>query len=238
MFGHKPSYKPRAERNSIDAPEFKPSVPGRSGRPGPGRPGTIAGHPRRSEIEHDIAVGVPSRRVAMKYDISKDVVLRYKAKLPQQLKAKRYVGLLRATDDLEQLRIEESDNLLKNLAMQRARLLITQDRAMALRGSRNFSYVAGISGQIHKNLELTGRYLGEFAKRTVQTNVSILIQPEYLKLRAALLQALADYPDAKRAVANVLHEIEGAAAQEPVANGHDRVPAVIEARPIEVQPNA
>jgi hypothetical protein len=54
--------------------EYKPSVLGRPGRPGPGRKGTIEGHPRRGEIEHDSAVGVPSRTIARKYDISKDVV--------------------------------------------------------------------------------------------------------------------------------------------------------------------
>jgi hypothetical protein len=210
--------------------EYKPSVPRRPGRPGPGRKCTIEGHPRRGEIEHDIAVGVPSRTIARKYDISKDVVSRWSKKIPQQLRARRFIGLMKATDDLEKLRIEESDNLLKNLAMQRARLLLAQDRAIAI---EDLSVIARLSGQIHQNLELVGKYLGEFARTTVQTNISLLVTPEYLKLRTALLQALADFPEAKYAVAAVLHDIEGAAAQEPVANGHDKVPAVIEAQPIE-----
>jgi hypothetical protein len=209
--------------------KFKPSVPGKPGVC------TIEKHPRRGEIEHDIAVGVPCRTIARKYDISKDVVLRWSKKIPLQLKAKRYVGLLRAADDLEKLRVEESDNLLKNLAMQRARLLLCQDKAIAL---EDLSAIARLSSQIHTNLELVGKYLGEFARHSVQTNISLLVTPEYLKLRTALLQALADFPEAKYAVAAVLHDIEGAAAKEPVANGHDMVPAVIEARPIEVQPNA
>jgi hypothetical protein len=72
--------------------KFKPSIPGKPGV------SSIEKHPRRAEIEHDIAVGVPSRTIARKYD----------------------------TDDLERLRVEESDNLLKNLAMQRARLLLAE----------------------------------------------------------------------------------------------------------------
>jgi hypothetical protein len=209
--------------------KFKPSVPGKPGV------SSIEKHPRRGEIEHDIAAGVPSRTIARKYDISKDVVLRWSKKIPLQLKAKRYVGLLKATDDLEKLRVEESDNLLKNLAMQRARLLLCQDKAIAL---EDLLAIARLSSQIHTNLELVGKYLGEFARHSVQTNISLLVTPEYLKLRTVLLQALADFPEAKYAVAAVLHDIEGAAAQEPVANGHDRVPAVIEAQPIEVRPNA
>jgi len=191
--------------------KFKPSVPGKPG---------------------DIAVGVPSRTIARKYDISKDVVLRWSKKIPLQLKAKRYIGLLRATDDLERLRVEESDNLLKNLAMQRARLLLCQDKAIVL---EDLMAIARLSGQIHHNLELVGKYLGEFARHSVQTNISQLVTPEYLKLRSALLQALAPYPEAKFAVAAVLHDIEGAAAQEPVANGHDKAPVVIDAEPLEAR---
>jgi hypothetical protein len=90
-----------------------------------------------------------------------------------------------------------------------------------------------LSGQIHQNLELVGRHLGEFAKVSVQTNISLLVTPEYLKLRAALLQALWPFPEARQAVASVLHSIEGAAAQEPVPNGHDKAPVVIDAEPLE-----
>jgi hypothetical protein len=204
--------------------KFKPSVPGKPGV------SSIEKHPRRGEIEHDIAAGVPSRTIARKYDISKDVVLRWSEKIPLQLKAKRYVGLLKATDDLEKLRVEESDNLLKNLAMQRARLLLCQDKAIAL---EDLLAIARLSSQIHTNLELVGKYLGEFARHSVQTNISLLVTPEYLKLRTVLLQALADFPEAKYAVAAVLHDIEGAAAQEPVANGHDKAPVVIDAEPLE-----
>jgi hypothetical protein len=168
--------------------------------------------------------------IARKYDVSRDVVHRWsKTKIPPQLKAKRYVGLLKATDDLEKLRIEESDNLLKNLAMQRARLLLAQDAAIAI---EVLSVIARLSGQIHQNLELVGKYLGEFAKVSVQTSVSLLVTPEYLKLRAALLQALWPYPEARQAVAAILHDTEGAAAQEPVPKGHD---VVIEAQPVEVR---
>jgi hypothetical protein len=186
----------------------------------------IEKHPRRGEIEADIARGVSERVVARKYDISKDSVHRWsKTKIPPQLRAQRYVGLLNATSDLETLRIEESDGLLKNLAMQRMRLLHAQDKAAQ---KDNLLAISYLSGQVHKNLELVGRYLGEFAKHTVQTNISILIQPEYLKLRSALLQALGPYPEAKQAVVSALHQLESTAAQEP--NGHDKVPPMIEAQ--------
>jgi hypothetical protein len=203
--------------------DIKPSVPGRPGV------STIEKHPRRGEIEHDIAVGVPCRTVARKYDLSRDTVLRWSKKIPLQLKAKRYIGLLKATDTLEEVRAQESDNLLRNLAMQRARLLLCQDKAIELEDLM----IARLSGQIHQNLELVGKYLGEFARVSVQTSINLLITPEYLKLGSALLHALWPFPEARQAVAAVLHDIEGAAAQ--ANNGHDRAPVVIEAQPIEVR---
>jgi hypothetical protein len=90
---------------------------------------------------------------------------------------------------------------------------------------------ARLSGQIHQNLELTGKYLGEFARVTTQTQISLLVTPEYLKLRSALLHALWPFPEARQAVAAVLHDIEGVAAQEPAPNGHDKVPVAIAAQP-------
>jgi hypothetical protein len=139
---------------------------------------------------------------------------------------------LKATDDLETLRVQESDNLLRNLAMQRARILLAQDRAI---GIEDLGAIARLSSQIHQNLELTGKYLGEFARVTTQTQISLLVTPEYLKLRSALLRALWPFPEARQAVAAVLHEIEGVAAQEPAPNGQDKAPVMIEAQPIEAR---
>jgi hypothetical protein len=150
--------------------------------------------------------------------------MRWAKRIPPQLKSKGYTYLLKVGSNLELLRLEESDNLLKNLAMQRV--------AIEIQDLTSISY---LSGQVHKNLELVGRYLGEFAKHTVQTNISILVQPEYLRLRSALLQALWPFPEARQAVAAVLHSIEATAAQEPVQNGHDNAPALIDVQPVEAR---
>jgi hypothetical protein len=128
---------------------------------------------------------------------------------------------LRASADLEKLRIDESEGLLQNLATQRARLLLLQDNAM---DTENPGLATQISGAIHRNLELVGKYLGEFAQHQIRTTVSVLVAPEYLQMRAALVRALAPYPDAKAAVAAVLHQIERKVAE--------RAPAMIEAEAV------
>jgi hypothetical protein len=170
-------------------------------------------HPDRGRIEFDLARGVPVRRVAKKYGLHPRACYRYLKKLPPQLRASHTGKMLKAGADLEQLRIDESEGLLQNLASQRARLLIMQDAAM---DTENAGLATQISGAIHKNIELTGRYLGEFASHQIRTEVSVLVQPQYLELRAALVRALAPFPEAKAAVAAVLHRIETKAAERPL----------------------
>jgi hypothetical protein len=176
------------------------------------RKSQIVGHPDQARIERDLALGVPLQRIAKKYSVHKDAAWRHKKHLPPQLKAKLTANVLAPGVDLDKLRIEESEGLLANLAAQRARLLLAQDMAME---AEQLHLVVSTAGQIHRNLELVGKYLGEFAQHHVTTQISILVSPEYLALRAALLRALGPHLEARRAVAAVLHEIEGNAAGRP-----------------------
>jgi hypothetical protein len=185
----------------------KPQSPRRRG---PGRASTIIGHPDQSRIERDLAIGRPLGRIAKKYGVSKDACWRHKAKLPPQLKAALAGNALRSGEDLEQLRIDESEGLLQNLAAQRARLLIAQDAALE---AEQFTIVASLAQGIHRNLELVGKYLGEFSQHSTLTTVSILITPEYLDFRSALLRSLAPFPEALRAVAATISQMEEKAAQ-------------------------
>jgi hypothetical protein len=173
---------------------------------------TIARHEARAQIERDLALGVPLQRIAKKYGVSKDAAWRHKKKLPPQLKQALLAGSLRPEVDLDKLRISEGEGLLANLAAQRARLLLMQDWAQE---TEQISIAAQISAQIHRNLELVGKYLGEFAQHHVTTSVSLLVSPEYLTLRTELLRALAPFPDARKAVADALGKIERKAAQPP-----------------------
>jgi hypothetical protein len=187
---------------------------------------TIDSHPERGRIEFELGRGTSARAVAKKYGISRDACYRYLKKMPPQLKAGLLRDRLKAGADLEKLRIDESEGLLQNLAVQRARLLIAQDRALDL---EQLSVASQIGGQIHRNLELVGSYLGEFARHSVQTSVSILIQPEYLELRSALLRALQPYPEARKAIAAALHQVEGRAAALPQLPSPTPPPVIIDA---------
>lgn len=173
---------------------------------------SITEHVDRARIERDLALGRPLRIIAKKYGVSITAAFRHKKKLPPQLKAALAAHALRPAEDLDKLRVEESEGLLGHLAAQRARLLISQDACLE---AEQFGLVAQLAAGIHRNIELVGKYLGEFASHSTQTTISILVTPEYLDLRASLLRALQPYGDARRAVAATLHQVEERAVQRP-----------------------
>jgi hypothetical protein len=123
--------------------------------------------------------------------LHKDAAWRHKKHIPPRLKAKLTANVLAPGADLDKLRLEESEGLLAHLASQRARLLLAQDMAVE---AEQLHLVVSTAGQIHRNLELVGKYLGEFAQHHVTTQISILVSPEYLQLRAALLRAASGGP--------------------------------------------
>src|SRR5262245_23765998 len=97
--------------------------------------------------------------------------------MPLQLKA----SLLAGPDlniDLDALRRTESQSLLGNLVALRHRLFGQLDRAEE---EDNLYGFARVSAQLHENLEVTGRLLGDLNVGTTINN--ILIQPVYCEMR-------------------------------------------------------
>jgi hypothetical protein len=185
---------------------------------------TINEHPDLPRIQYDLARGTPVRVVARKYNVNMHACYRLLRRMPPQLKAAHIGQRLKAAADLERLRIDESEGLLVNLSTQRARLLLCQDSALDAGDTAKVAYIANV---IHRNLEIVGRYLGEFAQHQIHTNINILVSAEYLEFRAALMQALAPFPEARRAVAVALHAIEAKAADPATAKVQTALPAPI-----------
>src|SRR5262249_2840710 len=140
--------------------------------------------------------------------VSDSVFRHRKLHLPPQLRAKLIAGP-DLDIDLDKLRETESQSLLANLVALRHRLFANLDIAEAVGDGNMISrYIA----QLHHNLEITGKRLG--APGVGVTNVNVLVMPQYVELRVALVQALHSYPEARQAVAQVLHQLEGKAAAE------------------------
>jgi hypothetical protein len=149
--------------------------------------------------------------------------------MPDTLRKAVIASALKPSErDLETLKAEEGAGLLHNLKMQRTRLLLVQDSAIA---SEQYGVVGQISAQIHRNLAIVGQYLGELVSQhhTTATSISLVLSPEYLRLRNAILQALAPYPEVRAKVAETVERIELEAAQrrpQPLL-----APAVVDVTP-------
>jgi hypothetical protein len=188
----------------------------------------IESDPNRPLIERALAMGVAANQIGKRFGYSMIAICRFRDRMPPQLKAAIAAAALKPKEaDLDKLRIEESEGILGGLAHQRARLLVAQDEAFEVNDPRLVGYLAGV---IHRNIELAGKYLGLFAQHHVSTNVNVLISEDYLRLRQAITLALRPFPEARRAVADELHKLEGQIAQKMLEK-HQATPQTVLARP-------
>jgi hypothetical protein len=171
-------------------------------------------HRELAGINLALARGVSVRALASRYGLSIDSLFRHrKNHLPPQLRA----SLIAGPDldiDLDKLRETESQSLLANLVALRGRLFSALDVGEE-HGDANM--VSRVAGQLHNNLELTGKLLGDLSSGHGSVT-NILIAPQYVEMRVELVRALAPFPEARTAVAAVLHQIESKAAADITAD--------------------
>ncbi len=175
---------------------------------------TVCSHRERAGIDLALARGVSVRALTTRYKLHRDALYRHqKNHLPPQLRA----SLIAGPDldiDLDKLRETESQSLLANLVALRGRLFSALDVGEE-NGDANM--VARVAGQLHHNLEITGKLLGDLSSGSTTIN-NVLVLPQYVSLRIELVRALQPFPEAKMAVAAVLHQIESKAAADITAD--------------------
>jgi transposase-like protein len=165
-------------------------------------------HRERAAIDLALARGVSTAAVGKRYGISSDSVYRHRRNhLPPQLRAKLIAGP-DLDIDLDKLKEAESQSLLAHLVALRHRLFASLDVAEEC-GDSNM--VCRVTAQLHANLELTGKLLGDLGVGSTTVN-NVLVLPAYVEMRVALVDALAAFPEARQAVAAVLHQLESKAA--------------------------
>ena len=166
---------------------------------------TILSHPQVAQIELELARGISIKNIARRYSLSRDALYRHRRRMSPQLKAQLRIAQDTRPIDLEKLRETESTGLLQHLMSLRGRAyntLTACDEANDSAGSARMHNV------ILRNLETTGKLLGELdtGARTVVNNLTIT--GEYLELRHKIVRALAPFPDARAAVSAALRETE------------------------------
>ena len=134
--------------------------------------------------------GVPNRRIASHRGVTERAVRNHKANhLPAALaKAK------------EAEEVSHADNLLGQVRGLQERAYAILDKA---EGAGDLRTALGAIREARGNLELLAKLLGELDERPV----NVLVNPEWMELRAVLLVALEPHAQAREAV---LRALEGA----------------------------
>ena len=158
---------------------------------------TTCAHPDRRTIDTELATGhVVNRRIAARTGLAETSVRRHAANhLPATLVAAAEAeDVAHAIDVLGQLR-----------AINAATLAVLADARK--RGDGDLALKA--VDRVQRQIELQAKLLGELEERPT---VNVLVAPEWLQIRAALLDVLWAYPDARTAVAARLVALEGGRA--------------------------
>ncbi len=156
---------------------------------------TVCVHEDREAIDHVLVAGVSLRDVARRHGVSKDSLHRHK----QHLSAA--IVVLKAEQDHE-----HGATLVEQVrGLQREALSILESAKQSGHPTVALSAIREAS----RLLELCGRLTGELDERP-STTVNMLVAPEWLTIRAAMLEALTPYPEARAAVAGRLQELEAA----------------------------
>jgi hypothetical protein len=153
---------------------------------------SVCHHSERDEIDQALVDGNSLRDIAERFFLSVTALQRHSVKhLP--------VLLSQAAQAEEMTRAED---LLTQVRDLRTRTLVILARAEAA-GDLRTALMA--IAQARGNLELLARLMGEL--QVQQNTVNVLItDPNWLKLRSGILQALEPWPEARLAVAMAIRE--------------------------------
>jgi hypothetical protein len=183
-------------------------------------------HPERGAIETLMARGLSYRVLAKRFGVSQAALGRHRRNkhCPEAVADKALAIALTGRDiSLADLRRDESEGLLGHLVSQRGRLYNILDRAEGVGESPallDLRAAAAIHSRLTANLEATARLLGEIGTHSTTVTNNLIVAPQYLELRAKLLEALSppQFRAARMAVVAALREIETAEpSDEPVA---------------------
>jgi hypothetical protein len=178
----------------------------------PGAKCTVCASEHRHKIDIGLVHQVAARVLAERFGLSKDAIHRHAANhLTPAQRAAILAAQRPSAIDLDALRTTESEGLLAGLVAQRARLLVKADTAMEwgdIKGS------VAAEGAIAGNYTLVAKLLGQLVQVHDVRHTNLLVSPDYLKLRTALVDALRPFPEAGRAVAAALHRLESDAATD------------------------
>ena len=166
----------------------------------------VCEHPDRASIELGLANKVPIRVLGKRYGLSSDSVWRHGQRhMTAELHGQLMTRGRMTPQDLENLRVTESEGVLQHLVAVRGRMYGLMDVAEQ---QGDYRAAATIGSQIVKNMEVTAKLLGDIRTGTVNVTNNVLLLPEFHALRTKIMQALRSHPEARADVAAALRALE------------------------------
>lgn len=149
---------------------------------------TVCAHPERNAIEDAFIDGMPKRRIATRYGVGEKAVRNH---IREHLPA-----LLALARDAEEA--SRADSLLDRIESLYKR---TEAILEVAESSKEWAVALAAVRECRGNLELLGRVTRELESTPT---VNLHLNPEYLEVRALIVQALEPHQDARRAVLRAL----------------------------------
>jgi hypothetical protein len=172
------------------------------------RPCTVCNHPERALIEKARIGGIATADCASRYGVSEDSIYRHMKNHVTDAARKAYTS----EAGLRELALQAAADGLSTLDRYRIAngYLMNQLTEAAANGDRKD--IATISRAMFEGLRDVSKLTGEALEHV--GNISLIQNnfhqsPDYLALQAMLVQALAPFPDAMRAVLAGLEALEG-----------------------------
>lgn len=153
---------------------------------------TVCSCPDRPAIDAAIVAGTPYRDIALRFSLGLMAIQRHATKHISETVARSQEAReeAQALDVVKQLK-----------AINGAAMAILRDARAAGDPDTQLKAI----DRIQRQIELQAKLLGDLDERP---QVNVLVMPEWLAIRTALLQALAPYSEARAAVAQTLLTLE------------------------------
>jgi hypothetical protein len=176
-------------------------------------------HLERVRIERLLAAGASIKATARKFAIDYHALRRHWINhVSAEARGAYIAGAGVTKDQLEELVADESLALVDHYRIVRGALYKGLSAASEA-GDGNA--LALLAGRLHENLRDSGRLTGELQRGpllNIQNNV--LVNPDYTKVIARIVSAVAPYPEAREAVITALRDLDAASGHEPALADH------------------
>jgi hypothetical protein len=152
----------------------------------------VCTHPKRKSIDAALVAGDSATAIAAKFRVTDDSVTRHKAShLP--------AAMIKAKEAKE---VTQADDLLAQ-----ARKVQNKATSLLLKAEAQGDFKTALAGcrEVRGCIELLGKLMGELDE---SPTVNIVINPQWLNIRAVIVAALADHPAARLKVAEALAALE------------------------------